>query len=106
MEDAVLLSAGLTPHTERFKPGGRLAQAAAKLGRTEGACRCRWMRIMRKSGHTGHWTTEGLWTPAEDDVITEAGRSDDPRWKAIAADLGRTEQACRTRWYNLRRHLH
>ena len=61
---------------------------------------------MRAAGHTpgNQWTTEGLWTPEEDDVIRYHIR-DRPRasWIEIAPMLGRTRGACATRATRLKR---
>lgn len=103
-EDQVLLAAGLTPHTERWSGESRLQKAARELGRSEAACRSRLNRLMKRAGHEGgQWTTEGLWTPEEDEVIREAMRHDWPGWAFVAADLGRTRAACVTRACNLRK---
>ena len=102
--DRELLAVGITPWTERYKPGGRLAKVAERLGVTEQAASDRLHRLKRKAGHTGgQWTTEGLWTEAEDGVIREAMSRDRPGWAFVAADLGRTPAACAVRAYNLRK---
>ena len=103
-EDHVLLAAGLTPHTERWSGESRLQDVARELGRSEVACRSRLNRLMKRAGHQGgQWTTEGLWTAEEDEVIREAATHDRPGWASVAADLGRTPGACVTRAYNLRK---
>ena len=105
-EDKALLAAGLTPHTERWTGESRLRHVAGRLGRTERACCDRLRRLMRRAGHEGgQWTTEGLWTEAEDDVIRGEmakgiGNAD---WIATARVLGRTRAACAVRAYNLRK---
>lgn len=104
--DSQLLAAGLAPWTERYQPGGKLAEVAEALGVTVPAARDRLARLKRKAGHTGgQWTTEGLWTEEEDAVIREAMELDKPGWAFVAADLGRTKGVCTTRAYNLRHGL-
>ena len=103
-EDALLLATGLTPHTERWTGESRLREVARRLGRTGAACQSRLRRLMRRAGHEGgQWTTEGLWTEAEDEVIREAMERDRPGWAFVASDLGRTAGACKVRAYNLRK---
>ena len=103
-EDAALLAAGLTPLTERWSGESRLRSVARKLGRSEEACRSRLRRLMKRAGHEGgQWTTEGLWTLEEDEVIWEAMSRKRPGWAQVAADLGRTRAACATRAYHLSR---
>ena len=87
----------LTPHTDRYRAGGAFAAIAQRLGRTEGACRDRYNRLMKAAGHDGgQWTEEGLWTPEEDAVIRsymygdESGRVPMGTWPAIAEELDRT----------------
>ena len=105
-ENAALLAAGLTPHTERWTGESRLRKVARRLGRTETASRSRLYRLMQKAGHEGgQWTTEGLWTEAEDHVIRGEmvkgiGNAD---WISVGARLGRTSRACAVRAYNLRK---
>lgn len=41
--------------------------------------------------------------PVEEEVILDALDRDKPGWAFVAADLGRTEGACRVRAYNLRK---
>ena len=105
--DALLLGAGLTPHTERWRGDGRLAAVAAKTGRTEQACRSRLNRILRDRGHRGgQWTDEGLWSADEDDAMrAHLWQKPVPpgTWPAVAHDLGRTLGAVRTHAANLRR---
>ena len=101
VEDAAVLAAKLTPHTERFKgpdPEQSLAAVAKRLGRTLIACRTRRYHLARKAGERGLWTSVGLWTPAEDEIVLGY-----PPLKPIAQTLGRTLAAVRTRRCNLRR---
>ena len=100
-EDAAILAAKLTPHTERFNgpdPKESLTDVAARLGRTVVACSTRRDRLERRAGRRGLWTTEGLWTPAQDKIAMS-----DPPLEPIANKLGRTLAAVRTRRCNLRR---
>ena len=101
-EDAAILAAKLTPHTERFNgpdPKESLTAVAARLGRTVVACSTRRNRLeRRRAGRGGLWTTEGLWTPDEDELAMS-----DPPLQHVADELGRTVAAVRTRRCNLRR---
>ena len=101
--DRQLLAAGITPWTERYRPGGKVAEVADVLGVTESAARSRLRRLKQKAGQSGHWTTVGLWTPAEDDVIRERMWLDGPGWREVAESLGRTPGACVTRAVKLRK---
>ena len=94
-EDAVLLAAKLTPHTERHQgphPTESLQAVAARLGRSLSSCTSRRDRLERKAGQRGAWTKVGLWTPAEDDLVLAGG-----------SPQGRTVGAMRTRRCNLNR---
>ena len=105
-DDTVLLAAGITPWTERYVKGGRLAAVAAQMGRSEQACCDRLNRLMKQAGHEGgQWTDEGLWTPEEDDVIrVEMAKGiGNAIWITVGAMLGRTNRACAVRAYNLRK---
>ena len=107
-QDAVLLAIELTPHTERHEGDGALARIGRRLGRTESACRSRYRRLVRHAGHRGgQWTEDGLWTASDDAVVRDAiagcSRVPDDTWPAVAAQLGRTIGACKTRGSALRR---
>ena len=100
-EDAAILAAKLTPHTERFNgpdPKESLTAVAARLGRTAIACSTRRDRLERRAGRRGLWTTVGLWAPDDDEIVM----SDRPL-QPVADKLGRTLAAVRTRRCNLRR---
>ena len=101
-EDAVVMAARLTSHTERYAgphPKESLAAVAARLGRTLLACQTRRDRLERKAGRRGLWTTQGLWTPEEDKVVLLRDGPD----SRIAKVLGRTKDAVRTRRCKLKR---
>ena len=108
-EDARLLRAGLTPHTERYTGRSRLREAAAALGRSYGSCQSRLQRLMRRRGHQGgQWTREGLWEPREDCLVALTIEEHPERvpagtWPDVAALLGRTVGAVRLRASKLRR---
>lgn len=110
-EDAVLLAAGLTPHTERYAGRSRIREIADALGRTPTACVSRWNRLMRARGHVrGQWTEEGLWTQAEDRLIARIVEEHPERvpmrtWPDIARVLGRTDGAVQLRAWKLRNRL-
>ena len=104
-EDAKLLACRIVPHTERYAGGGDIVDLARELGKTPLACRCRLQKVL---GRRGLWTTEGLWTEAEDVVIREhmgkpGERVPSGTWAAVASILGRTKGACATRACALRR---
>ena len=109
--DAVLLRIALTPHTKRYRGRGAFAAVADRLGKTIPACRDRYSRLMRQRGHTGgQWTEEGLWTEAEDRVISRIveehpGRVPMGTWPDVARILGRTVGAVRLRGWKIRRIL-
>lgn len=105
----MLLACGLTPHTERHVGDGHLARAAKALGRSVIACTSRYSRLMRQRGHTGgQWTTVGLWTPEQDEVIRAHLRPErvpPGTWQHVAELLGRTPGAVSTRAVKLRKQL-
>lgn len=109
--DAALLGAGLAAHTERWRGGGRLAAVARELGKSRTAAMSRLARLKRAQGRRPgqQWTSEGLWTAAEDAAIREclkgAGRRvSNGVWRSL--DLpGRTVGAVATRACYLRRTL-
>ena len=85
-EDAALLATRLTPHTERFTGRSALREVARNLGR--------------------QWTREGLWSPAEDDMIRRQlgeGRAPDGTWEIVSGRIGRTRKAVTTRACRLRK---
>ena len=67
-------------------------------------------KVERGRGHRpgDQWTTEGLWSPSEDDAVravmdAEGERIARATWAATADRLGRTIGAVRLRAYNLRK---
>ena len=107
--DAALLAVELTPHTERFAGRSGIREVAARLGKSRVACVSRLYRLMRARGHRpgDQWTTDGLWSPEEDQIILDCMEPSGPvppgTWPRVAADLGRTTGAVRVRAFNLRR---
>ena len=107
-EDRELLALRVTPHTDRYRGQSAFAEIARRLGVSVQAARDRYNELMRKVGHHGQWTREGLWTPKEDATIRRALDSHERQvpwgtWNDVALILGRTPGAVRTRAYNLRR---
>ncbi len=107
-EDAALLATRLTPHTERFTGRSALREVARNLGRSRVACVSRYYKLRRERGHIPgrQWTREGLWSPAEDDMIRRQlgeGRAPDGTWEIVSGRIGRTRKAVTTRACRLRK---
>ncbi|KAL4257294.1 MYB transcription factor 20 [Pleurotus pulmonarius] len=67
--------------------------AQAVPGRSNKACRKRWLHSLSPT------VKKSAWTAAEDDKLLECYRSLGPRWSAIARQIpGRTDDACSKRY--------
>lgn len=42
------------------------------------------------------------WDPADVELLLELGPRSDVTWKQVGERLGRTPEACRSKWYRLR----
>ena len=84
-EDAAILAAGLTPHTERWTGESRLRKVARRLGQTEVG----WP-VTAQPAHTQRRPVDhqGFWTEAEDNVIHATAHQKKPGWVRLAADIG------------------
>ncbi len=103
-----MLAVELTPHTERFTGTSALRAIGRRLGRSRTACVSRYYKLQRKRGHIPgrQWTTDGLWTEAEDELIRrELVEKPVQRgtWEIISVRIGRTSKAVATRAHKLRR---
>ncbi|KAJ7655235.1 hypothetical protein DFH06DRAFT_1201998 [Mycena polygramma] len=67
--------------------------ALAVPGRTNKACRKRWLHSLSPA------IKKSAWTPSEDRLLTELYEALGPKWSAIARSIhGRTDDACSKRW--------
>ncbi|KAJ7456566.1 hypothetical protein FB451DRAFT_1276412 [Mycena latifolia] len=69
------------------------AVAQAVPGRTNKACRKRWLHSLSPS------VKKSAWTPSEDSLLIELYTTHGPKWSAIARKIpGRTDDACSKRY--------